>query len=88
MHQDFVDLLRAFVGHDVRFLVVGMGLPPVRIDVLTTISGVTFGEAWPGRAQASFGPVAVPVIGRDAFILNKRASGRARDLGDPEALGE
>jgi hypothetical protein len=64
-----------------------MGLPPVRIDVLTTISGVTFAEAWPGRAQASFGPVAVPVIGRDAFIQNKRASGRARDLGDLEALG-
>ena len=69
-------------------IVFQMGLPPVRIDVLTTVSGVTFAEAWPGRTQASFGPVAVPVIGRDAFILNKRASGRARDLGDLEALGE
>jgi hypothetical protein len=65
-----------------------MGLPPVRIDVLTELSGLTFAEAWPGRTQAAFGPLTVNVIGRDAFIKNKRATGRARDLGDIEALGD
>jgi hypothetical protein len=45
MHQDFLDLLRAFIDRNVRFLIVG------------------------------------------AFITNKRATGRARDLGDIEALG-
>jgi hypothetical protein len=65
-----------------------MGLPPLRIDVLTELSGLTFDEAWPGRTRASFGPVTVDVIGREAFIRNKRATGRPRDLGDIDALGE
>lgn len=145
MHQDFLDLLRAFIDGNVRFLVVGayalgvhgrpratgdldvwvdptpenagnimaaleqfgapmsevstedfsrpgivfqMGLPPLRIDVLTELSGLTFAEAWSTRMRAAFGPLVVDVIGREAFIKNKRATGRARDLGDIEALGE
>ena len=52
------------------------------------MSGLTFDEAWSTRTQASFGPIIVDVIGREAFIKNKRATGRARDLGDIEALGE
>jgi hypothetical protein len=145
MNQDFLDLLRAFIDRDVRFLIVGayalgvhgrpratgdldvwvdptpenaanvmsaleqfgaptaavttedfsrpgivfqMGLPPLRIDVLTALSGLTFSEAWPGRIQAPFGQVMADVIGREAFIKNKRATGRAKDLGDIEALGE
>ena len=68
-------------------VVFQMGLPPFRIDVLTELSGLTFAEAWPGRTQAAFGPLTVDVIGREAFIKNKRATGRARDLGDIEALG-
>jgi hypothetical protein len=64
------------------------GLPPRRIDILTEISGVTFSEAWPRRTRGLFGHVEADVIGRDAFIQNKRAAGRAKDLGDLEALGE
>lgn len=69
-------------------IVFQMGLPPLRIDVLTELSGLTFGEAWSTRTRAGFGPVMADVIGREAFIKNKRATGRARDLGDIEALGE
>ena len=144
MNQDFLDLLRAFIDREVRFLIVGayalgvhgrpratgdldvwvdptpenaarimdaleafgaplqevaaadfsrpgvvfqMGLPPLRIDVLTELSGMTFAEAWSDRLSAAFGPLTVDVIGRDAFIKNKRATGRARDLADIEALG-
>ena len=65
-----------------------MGLPPLRIDILTDLSGLTFSEAWPDRSPANFGPLTVNVIGREAFIKNKRATGRARDLGDIEALGD
>jgi hypothetical protein len=143
MNQDFVDLLRAFVAHDVRYLVVGayalgahgrpratgdldvwvdatpdnavrvmaalaefgapldqigiddfsrpgivlqMGLPPRRIDVLTELTALTFGEAWQDRLRARFGPIEVDFLGRDALVRNKRAVGRARDLGDLEAL--
>jgi len=69
-------------------VVFQMGLPPLRIDVLTELSGITFSEAWSTRTQAAFGPVMAEVIGREAFIKNKRATGRARDIGDIEALGE
>jgi len=143
MNQDFVDLLQAFVAHDVRFLVVGayalalhgrpratgdldiwveatpdnaarvmaalaafgapmsgiaetdfatpgvvyqIGVPPGRIDILTDLTGITFGEAWPGRLHRPFGDVAVDFIGRDAFIRNKRATGRAKDLGDIDGM--
>ena len=145
MNQDFLDLLRAFADHRVRFLIVGayalgvhgrpratgdldvwvdaspenavrvlsalkqfgaplsqvaaedfsrpgivfqMGLPPCRVDILTELSGLTFADAWSSRTQAPFGPLTVDVIGRDAFIKNKRAAGRAKDLGDIESLGE
>ena len=145
MHQDFLDLLRAFTDREVRFLIVGayalavhgrpratgdldvwveptpenahrvmlalgdygapldgataadfaapgtvfqMGLPPVRIDVRTELTGLTFAVAWSGRMQATFGGFAVDVIGRDDFIRNKKALGRTRDLGDVESLGE
>lgn len=143
MNPDFVDLLRAFIGADVRFLVVGayalahhgrpratgdldvwvepttanaprvvsalatfgapmaditesdfarpgvvfqIGVPPGRIDVLTELTGLAFDEAWPGRDAGRFGDLTVDFIGRDAFIRNKRATGRAKDLGDIERL--
>lgn len=143
MNPDFVDLLRAFVAADVRFLVVGayalahhglpratgdldiwvdptpenaprviralagfgapladvaesdfarpgvvlqIGVPPGRIDILTELTGLTFGAAWPDREAGQFGDVQVDFIGRAAFIENKRATGRAKDLGDLEGL--
>ena len=143
MNQDFVDLLQAFVAHDVRFLIVGayalalhgrpratgdldvwvdatpenatrvmqalaafgaplsdiseadlsrpgvvfqLGVVPGRVDILTELTGLTFDEAWPGRVRHAFGPVPVDFIGRESFIRNKRATGRARDLGDIEGM--
>lgn len=139
MNQDFADLLRSFIGHDVRFMVVGayalavhgrpratgdldvwidatpenaprvvralaefgaplrdvheqdfatpgvvfqMGLPPGRIDVLTQLSGVTFADVWPSHIEHETDGLRVPVIGRDAFIQNKKVTGRPKDLGD------
>jgi hypothetical protein len=143
MNQDFVDLLRAFVAAEVRFLVVGayalalhgrpratgdldlwveatpqnaerimralavfgaplteisaadfaqegvtyqIGVPPGRIDLLTELTGLTFADAWSGRLQKPFGDVQVDFIGRAAFIRNKRATGRPKDLGDIEGM--
>jgi hypothetical protein len=75
------DLLRADV-------VVQIGLPPLRVDLMTGLSGVTFAEAWPSRVEAEFEGVRVPFLGREALIRNKTAAGRMKDLGDLEALGE
>ena len=143
MNPDFVDLLRAFIAADVRFLIVGayalalhgkpratgdldiwidatpdnatrvvralaafgapltavsaddfsrpgvtyqIGVAPGRIDILTELTGITFAEAWPDRMPRPFGDVDVDFIGRDAFIRNKRATGRAKDLGDIEGM--
>jgi hypothetical protein len=141
--KDFRDLLRAFVDHEVRFLVVGayalavhgrpratadldvwieatsdnanraysalrdfgaplhdlkpadlatpgvvfqIGLPPLRIDILTEITGVCFADAWPRRQRATFGDVAITVIGREDFLVNKRATGRLKDRADAARL--
>jgi hypothetical protein len=143
VNPDFVDLLRAFIAADVRFLIVGayalaihgrpratgdldiwidaapsnarnvmralsafgapladineedfstpgvvyqIGVPPGRIDILTELTGLTFDEAWSGRMRRAFGDVDVEFIGREAFLRNKRATGRAKDLGDIEGL--
>lgn len=63
-----------------------IGLPPVRIDVLSGIEGVTFDEAWRHRETGQVAGIAVAFIGREQFIKNKRAVGRAKDLADIEAL--
>jgi hypothetical protein len=68
--------------------VVQIGLPPRRIDILTSISGVGFDEAWPDRVTHEVGGLAVPFLGRAALVRNKRATGRTKDRADLEALGE
>lgn len=69
--------------------VVQLGLPPNRIDLLTSVSGIPdFGTAWATRVEHVLRERQVPFLGRDALILNKRASGRRKDLADIEALGE
>jgi hypothetical protein len=69
-------------------IVYQVGLPPRRVDILTEISGVGFDEAWPARVTETVGSLAVPFLGREALIRNKKASGRAKDLADVESLGE
>jgi hypothetical protein len=56
--------------------IVQLGVAPNRVDLLTTIDGVTFDEAWHGRVSGHYGNEAVDYIGRAELIRNKRASGR------------
>jgi hypothetical protein len=65
-----------------------IGVPPARIDILTELTGLSFEDAWPHRLRRPFGAVDVDFIGRDAFIRNKRATGRTKDLADIEGLEE
>lgn len=70
-------------------VVVQVGIPPNRIDLLTTISGVPeFEMAWQDRSEHAVRHLLVPFLGRAALITNKRASGRRKDQADLEALGE
>jgi hypothetical protein len=66
--------------------VVQLGVAPNRIDVLTAIDGVDFDGAWARRETHPVDEIALPVIGRDDLIKNKRATGRTRDLADAEQL--
>ena len=67
-------------------MVYQIGLPPRRIDILTAISGVTFDEAWASREPASLDGRAVFFISREAFLENKKAAGRPKDLADVARL--
>lgn len=68
-------------------VVFQIGVAPVRIDLLTSISGVAFEEAWEGRTQSSVEGVTFGVLGRKELLRNKRATGRPKDLLDAETLG-
>lgn len=67
-------------------LVLQFGIEPNRIDVLTSIDGVEFDEAWPKRIVARLDDVDVPLLGLAELIRNKRAVGRPRDLADVAQL--
>jgi hypothetical protein len=147
VNQDFLDLLRELLAHEVEFLVVGahamavhgvpratgdldvwirpgadnaakvwraliqfgapvealgfevgdlsqpnlvwqLGVPPQRIDVLTSIDGVAFSEAYEGRAHHPVGGLRVPFLGLQALRANKAATGREKDRLDLELLAE
>ena len=68
--------------------VVQLGVPPVRIDIITSITGVDWEEADKGKIEGLYGDVPVYFLGREQYIANKRAVGRKKDLADIESLGE
>ena len=59
-----------------------MGRPPNQIDIITSIDGVTFEEAWASRVPSLYCEVPVNYIGKMEFIANKRAAGRPQDFAD------
>jgi len=77
--------IKDFLGPD---KVVQLGVPPVRIDIVTSITGISWEAAESGREEGTYGDVPVYYIGKEQFIVNKQAIGRKKDLADLEALGE
>lgn len=65
---------------------VQLGFPPNRIDILTSIPGVSFEEAWEHRVEDSFGDHPVAYLGLDDLLRNKMAAGRPQDLADVVVL--
>jgi len=69
-------------------VVYQIGLPPRRIDILTSISGVTYDEAAQESIKGQLGSAVVHFIGKQALLKNKQASGRDTDLADVKRLQE
>jgi len=67
-------------------MVVQLGVPPVRIDILSSISGVDFDEAYSSKIKHKFGNTIAFFLSKEYLIKNKIASGRKKDLADLEAL--
>jgi hypothetical protein len=65
---------------------VRMGVPPLRIDILTSIPGVTFEESFRRRKIISLGEFEIPVISLEDLKANKRATGRRQDQTDVDHL--
>ncbi len=67
--------------------IVQLGVEPNRMDLMTSITGVSFEEAWQSREYASLDGVEVPFISRELLKRNKAAVGRKQDLADLDYLG-
>jgi hypothetical protein len=67
-------------------LVFQIGVAPLRVDIMTSIDGVAFAEAWPARLSTKFADQPATVLSREHLIKNKRATGRTQDAADIERL--
>jgi hypothetical protein len=66
--------------------VIRMGVPPFRIEVLTTIDGVTFPDCYSKRLEVLIDGVETNLIDLAQLKVNKKASGRSKDITDLENL--
>ena len=66
--------------------IIQLGFPPARIDLLTQLTGVTTDEILKSRIPGKLGPFSVDFLGKEIFLKNKLAVGRAKDLADIEAI--
>lgn len=67
-------------------IVYQIGVAPHRIDILTSISGVSFDDAWANRIEIEMDGLSITVLGRHELINNKKATGRPKDLVDVDSL--
>jgi hypothetical protein len=66
--------------------VTQLGYPPLRIDILNSISGLEFDKAYSNKVEGEIDDLSVNFINVAEFIKNKEATGRKKDLGDIESL--
>ena len=69
-------------------MIFQIGVIPCRIDVITSIDGVEFDDAWPRKVEVNVSGISVPILGRDDLVRNKRAAARPKDLADLADLEE
>ena len=66
--------------------IVRMGIPPMRIEILNSISGVKFEECYQNKITENIDGMPIDIISLEDLKLNKKASGRYKDLDDFENL--
>ncbi|MEM1127753.1 MAG: hypothetical protein AAGI71_13960 [Bacteroidota bacterium] len=66
--------------------IIRMGHPPLRVEILTSASGVDFGPCYAQRVVDQMGGISASILGLDCLKRNKKASGRLKDLDDLEKL--
>ena len=66
--------------------ILELGRPPVQVHIMAFVTGVSWEEAWVSREPGGYGNAPVHFLGREAFLANKQATGRPKDLGDIAAL--
>lgn len=91
MIKTMIDFGFASLGCDEKdFLdketVIQLGAPPVRIDILTSITGVDFYDSYKRKETTIINDVPISYICKEDFIKNKKASGRLKDLADIERI--
>jgi hypothetical protein len=67
-------------------LIYQIGIAPNRIDILMSIAGVNFDEAWADRTESSYDGVPIHILGKDSLIKAKKATGRPQDILDMDRL--
>ena len=67
--------------------IIRIGIPPTRIEMINSISGLTFDEVWKRRVEGKYGNVPVNYISFSDLLKNKREIGRPKDLADVDELG-
>jgi hypothetical protein len=67
-------------------MVVQLGYPPKRIDIITQADGVEFDPCWERHIEVEIGDQRVPFISVEDLLANKKASGRPQDLADAAAI--
>ena len=65
-------------------MILQLGVPPYRIDIITELTALTFEQAWTNRTEVNFAGTTYPVIGKREYVLNKRTVGRPQDLADAD----
>jgi hypothetical protein len=67
-------------------LIVQIGRPPRRINVITSVSGLDFDDAWKNRTIVEIEGLSISVLGREDLVRNKKVVGRPQDLADVKRL--
>lgn len=68
-------------------IIIRIGMPPVRLELINTISGLSFEEVWERRVEDVYGNTPTSYISLADLLANKKASGRPKDLADADELG-